>query len=31
VFSGGMAQYLADVFGRSATKVPEGIHLFYEK
>jgi hypothetical protein len=31
MFSAGMAQYLDDVFGRSATKVPEGIHLFYEK
>jgi hypothetical protein len=31
MFSGGMAQYLDDVFGRSATKVPEGIHLVYEK
>jgi hypothetical protein len=31
MFSGAMAQYLDDVFGRSATKVPEGIHLFYEK
>jgi hypothetical protein len=31
MFSEGMAQYLNDVFGRSASKVPEGIHLFYEK
>ncbi|HEY2278003.1 MAG TPA: hypothetical protein VGI00_06585 [Streptosporangiaceae bacterium] len=31
MFSGVMAQYLNDVFTRSATKVPEGIHLFYEK
>ena len=31
VFGGGMTQYLDDVFGRSATKVPEGIHLYYEK
>lgn len=31
MFSGGMGQYLDDVFGRSATKVPEGIHLYYEK
>lgn len=30
VFGGGMAQYLDDVFGRSATAVPEGIHLYYE-
>jgi hypothetical protein len=31
VFSGGMAQYLDDVFGRSATPVPKGAHLFYQK
>lgn len=31
VFSAGMAQYLDDVFGRSATAVPAGIHLYYEK
>jgi hypothetical protein len=31
VFGGGMARYLDDVFARSAAKVPEGIHLFYEK
>jgi hypothetical protein len=31
VFGGGMAQYLDDVFGRSGTPVPEGIHLYYQK
>jgi hypothetical protein len=31
VFSGGMTGYLDAVFARSITKVPEGIHLFYEK
>jgi hypothetical protein len=31
VFGAGMAQYLDDVFGRSTTPVPEGIHLYYQK
>ena len=31
VFGGGMAQYLNDVFARSGTAVPEGIHLYYAK
>jgi hypothetical protein len=30
-FGAGMAQYLDDVFGRSTTAVPEGIHLIYQK
>ena len=31
VFGPGMAAYLNDVFSRSTAKVPQGIHLFYEK
>jgi hypothetical protein len=31
VFSGQMADYLNDVFGRSTTPVPQGIHLYYAK
>jgi hypothetical protein len=30
-FGGDMAKYLDDVFGRSTTPVPEGIHLYYQK
>ncbi len=31
VFSGGMASYLNDVFSRSATLLPPGVHVFYQK
>src|ERR1700759_3164735 len=31
VFSGAMADYLNDVFGRSTTHVPSGVHLFHQK
>jgi hypothetical protein len=30
-FSAEMADYLDDVFGRSTTPVPDGIHLYYQK
>jgi hypothetical protein len=31
VFSGGMASYLNDVFSRSTTLLPQGVHVFYQK
>jgi hypothetical protein len=31
VFSGQMADYLNDVFSRSTTPVPHGVHLYYQK
>jgi hypothetical protein len=31
VFSGGMASYLNDVFSRSTTPLPQGVHVFYQK